>query len=333
MSTEPNSGSINDIANLISEPPQNLEDNLNEVAEAVIEEPQDTETEETVEVAESEDVADHESDDVEEIVDEDGLNDDEAVPFELSDDMELEYKSDGEIKKATIGELKRSAAGQDYIQKGMEDNAKVKKQLELTTQALQEDRKKLDAILQSYENGDAPRPPTMPSKELQQSDPLGYLEQMEQYRQDVEAYSKFKAEAEEQAKANQRIAYEQDQIYAAEQAEILRKEMPELNDPEKSKKILEDIQTVAVDYYQVPVEILGNLKHTWEFKIVRDAVAYRKLQTSKTKVVEKTKGARPMVKAGAKKTASGTKVMKQKEARSRMQKSGSLDDVTNYLLS
>ena len=333
MSTEPNSGSINDIANLISEPPQKLEDNLNEVAEAVIEEPQDTETEETVEVAESEDVADHDSDETEQIVDEDGLEDDEAVPFELSDDMELEYKSDGEIKKATIGELKRSRAGQDYIQKGMEENARVKKELEQTTQSLQEDRQKLNAILQAYENGDAPRQPIMPNKELQQSDPLGYLEQMEQYRQDVEAFSKFKAEAEEQAKANERIMYEQDQRYAAEQAEILKKEMPELNDPEKSKKLLEDIQTVAVDYYQVPPEILGNLKHTWEFKIVRDAVAYRKLQTSKTKVVEKTKGARPMVKAGAKKTASSTKVMKQKEARSRMQKSGSLDDVTNYLLS
>ena len=333
MSTEPNSGSINDIANLISQPPQKLEDNLNEVAEAVIEEPQDTETKETVEVAESEDVADHDSDNEEEIVDEDGLNDDEAVPFELSDDMELEYKSDGEIKKATIGELKRSRAGQDYIQKGMEENARVKKELEQTTQSLQEDRQKLNAILQAYENGDAPRQPIMPNKELQQSDPLGYLEQMEQYRQDVEAFSKFKAEAEEQAKANERIMYEQDQRYAAEQAEILKKEMPELNDPEKSKKLLEDIQTVAVDYYQVPPEILGNLKHTWEFKIVRDAVAYRKLQTSKTKVVEKTKGARPMVKAGAKKTASSTKVMKQKEARSRMQKSGSLDDVTNYLLS
>ncbi len=333
MSTEPNSGSINDIADLISQPPQKLEENLNEVAEAVIEEPQDTETEETVEVAESEDVADHESDDVEEIVGEDGLDEDTAVPFELSDDMELEYKSDGEIKKATIGELKRSAAGQDYIQKGMEDNAKVKKQLEQTTQELQEDRQKLNAILQAYENGDAPRPPIKPTKELQDSDPIGYLEAMEQYRQDVEQFGKFKAEAEEQAKANERIMYEQDQRYAAEQAEILKKEMPELNDPEKSKKLLEDIQTIAVDFYQVPPEILGNLKHTWEFKIVRDAVAYRKLQTSKTKVVEKTKGARPMVKAGAKRTASGTKVIKQKEARSRMQKSGSLDDVTNYLLS
>ncbi len=333
MSTEPNTGSINDIANLISEPPQKLEDNLNDVAEAVMEEPQDTETEETVEVAESEDVADHESDDIEEIVDEDGLEEDAAVPFELSDDMELEYKSDGEIKKATIGELKRSAAGQDYIQKGMEQNAKVKKELEQLTQTMQQDREKLNSFLQAFENGDAPQKPIMPSKELQNSDPLGYLEAMEQYRQDLVEFDKFKAEADEQVKINEKMAYEESQRYAAEQADILRKEMPELNDPEKSKKLLEDIQTVAVDYYQVPPHILGTLQHTWEFKIMRDAVAYRKLQTSKTKIVEKTKGARPMVKAGAKKTASSTKAMKQKEARSRMQQSGSLDDVTKYLLS
>ena len=333
MSTEPNSGSINDIANLISEPPQPLEENLNEVAEAVMEEPQDTETDETVEVAESEDVADHDSDDVEQIVDEDGLTDDEAVPFELSDDMELEYKSDGEIKKATIGELKRSRAGQDYIQKGMEENAKVKKELEQLTQTMQQDREKLSNFLQTIENGDAPQKPILPNKELKQSDPLGYLEDMEQYRQDLAAYNQFKAEAEEQVKINERMAYEDDQRYAREQAELLRKEMPELNDPEKSEKLLKDIQTVAIDYYQVPPQILGSLKHTWEFKIMRDAVAYRKLQTSQTKVVEKTKGARPVVKAGAKKTASSTKVMKQKEARSKMQKTGSLDDVTNYLLS
>ncbi|BAQ90218.1 nonstructural protein NSP1-like [uncultured Mediterranean phage uvMED] len=331
-STEPNTGSIDDIANLISEPPQKLEDNLNEVAEAVMEEPQDTETDETVEVAESEDVADHESDEVEEIVDEDGLNDDEAVPFELSDDMELEYKSDGEIRKATIGELKRSAAGQDYIQKGMEQNAIVKKELEQLTQTMQQDRAKLNDFLQAIENGDVPQKPIIPSKELQESDPFGYLEAMEEYRQNVSQYEEFKAKADEQLAADEQLRIQEEQKYASEQADVLRKEMPELSDPEKGKQLLEDIQTVAVDYYQVPPHILGSLKHTWEFKIMRDAVAYRKLQTSK-KVVEKTKGARPMVKAGAKKTASSTKVVKQKQARSSMQKSGSVDDVAKFLLS
>ena len=53
----------------------------------------------------------------------------------------IEYKSDGEIKKKTLGELKQSAAGQDYIQKGMAENAKVRKEAEaLAQQATQERR-------------------------------------------------------------------------------------------------------------------------------------------------------------------------------------------------
>ena len=60
---------------------------------------------------------------------------------------------------------------------------------------------------------------------------------------------------------------------------------------------------------------------------------YQKLKNSKTKVVEKTKQARPMVKAGAKKSASANKVKQQQIVRSNMQKTGNVDDVAKYLLS
>tara|TARA_B100001939_G_scaffold347972_1_gene371697 strand:+ start:3449 stop:4453 length:1005 start_codon:yes stop_codon:yes gene_type:complete len=334
MTTEPNTGSFEDIANMITEPPK-PEENLSEVVEAVTEEPQDIETEETEEVTENEDVAISESDEAEEIelADEDELEEDTAVPIELSDDMELEYKSDGEIKRATLGELKRNAAGQDYIQKGMEQNAKVRKELEQSTQELQAERAKLTELVQVLENGDAPQKPVMPSKELQASDPLGYLEAMEEYRQDVEKYNSFMGDYEEQLKKRQQVQTEETQRYAQQQAELLREEMPELKDPQKSKEMMDEIQKVVVDHYGVPSEILGNLVHSWEFKIIHDAVRYQKLKNSKTKVVEKTKKARPMVKAGAKKSASANKVKQQQIVRSNMQKTGNVDDVAKYLLS
>ena len=334
MTTEPNTGSFEDIANMITEPPK-PEENLSEVVEAVTEEPQDIETEETEEVTENEDVAISESDEAEEIelADEDELEEDTAVPIELSDDMELEYKSDGEIKRATLGELKRNAAGQDYIQKGMEQNAKVRKELEQSTQELQAERAKLTELVEVLENGNAPQKPVMPSKELQASDPLGYLEAMEEYRQDVEKFNSFMGDYEEELKKRQQVQTEETQRYAQQQAELLREEMPELKDPQKSKEMMDEIQKVVVDHYGVPSEILGNLVHSWEFKIIRDAVRYQKLQTSKTKVVEKTKKARPMVKAGAKKSASANKVKQQQIVRSNMQKTGNVDDVAKYLLS
>ena len=259
MTTEPNTGSFEDIANMITEPPK-PEENLSEVVEAVTEEPQDIETEETEEVTEDEDVAISESDEAEEIelADEDELEEDTAVPIELSDDMELEYKSDGEIKRATLGELKRNAAGQDYIQKGMEQNAKVRKELEQSTQELQAERAKLTELVQVLENGDAPQKPVMPSKELQASDPLGYLEAMEEYRQDVEKYNSFMGDYEEQLKKRQQVQTEETQRYAQQQAELLREEMPELKDPQKSKEMMDEIQKVVVDHYGVPSEILGN---------------------------------------------------------------------------
>ena len=334
MTTEPNTGSFEDIANMITEPPK-PEENPSEVVEAVTEEPQDIETEETEEITEDEDVAISESDEAEEIelADEDELEEDTAVPIELADDMELEYKSDGEIKRATLGELKRNAAGQDYIQKGMEQNAKVRKELEQSTQELQAERAKLTELVQVLENGDAPQKPVMPSKELQASDPLGYLEAMEDYRQDVEKYNSFMSDYEEQLKKRQQVQSEETQRYAQQQAELLREEMPELKDPQKSKEMMDEIQKVVVDHYGVPSEILGNLVHSWEFKIIHDAVRYQKIKNSKTKVVEKTKKARPMVKAGAKKSASANKVKQQQIVRSNMQKTGNVDDVAKYLLS
>ena len=281
MTTEPNTGSFEDIANMITEPPK-PEENPSEVVEAVTEEPQDIETEETEEITEDEDVAISESDEAEEIelADEDELEEDTAVPIELSDDMELEYKSDGEIKRATLGELKRNAAGQDYIQKGMEQNAKVRKELEQSTQELQAERAKLTELVQVLENGDAPQKPVMPSKELQASDPLGYLEAMEDYRQDVEKYNSFMSDYEEQLKKRQQVQSEETQRYAQQQAELLREEMPELKDPQKSKEMMDEIQKVVVDHYGVPSEILGNLVHSWDFKIIHDAVRYQKIKNS-----------------------------------------------------
>lgn len=334
MTSEPNTGSIDAVADAIMSTPATQE-NLDEVVEAIVEEPQGVETDAIEEPTENLDVVDHNNDEETEDLNvvENEFEDDTAAPIELSDDYEIEYKADGEIKRATLGELKRSAAGQDYIQKGMEDNAKVRKELELVNQNLLSEREKLGQLVSQIENGTAPSKPIMPSKELQQSDPFGYLEQMEEYRQQTEEYNKFLevAKNEETELAKQRQVAKAN--YIKEQGEILKKEIPELGDPEKSEKLMKDIHQISTEYYGVPQEVLKSLVHSWEFRILKDAVAYQKLRKSKTIVAEKTKDARPVVKAGAKQTASGNKVKRREAARTNMRKSGSHDDVAKFLLS
>lgn len=327
MATEPIKGSIDAVTEMVIETPEN--ENLSEETEAPVEASQDVEPEIEVEVAESEDATDYSSD--EETIDEDEIESSEAVPLELSDDIEIEYKADGVMKKATLGELKRGAAGQDYIQKGMEQNAQARKELEQMAISIKQEREQLLQRMEQLTN-DAPQKPIKPSKELQNSDPLRYLEEMEQYREQQDNFERLQEEAEQMRQQQLTQEQQAQELYEAQQAEALRKEIPELNDPEKSKKLLTEITETVTSHYGMPPELVGQLSHGWEFKIMRDAVAYRKLMANKDKVVEKSKGARPMVKPGAKRTEN-VQVKKAQQARSRMKQKGDINSVADYLLS
>ena len=327
MATEPIKGSIDAVTEMVIETPEN--ENLSEETEAPVEVSQDVEPETEVEVAESEDDTDYSSD--EETIDEDEIESSEAVPLELSDDIEIEYKADGVMKKATLGELKRGAAGQDYIQKGMEQNAQARKELEQMAISIKQEREQLLQRMEQLTN-DAPQKPIKPSKELQNSDPLRYLEEMEQYREQQDNFERLQEEAEQMRQQQLMQEQQAQELYEAQQAEALRKEIPELNDPEKSKKLLTEITETVTSHYGMPPELVGQLSHGWEFKIMRDAVAYRKLMANKDKVVEKSKGARPMVKPGAKRTEN-VQVKKAQQARSRMKQKGEINSVADYLLS
>ena len=340
MATEPNSGSIQSIADMLVDQPQAEEqknENLSEDTKTEVKASQDAETEIEEDVSESDDDTFYDSDDSdEEILDDEIVDEDEddgaaAVPLELSDDLEITYKADGQMKKATLGELKRSRAGQDYIQKGMEDNAKIRKELEQMTVAVQQEREKLIQRLTDLQNG-APQPPRKPSKELENSDPLKYAIELGEYRDRVDEYEKFQQEAIDLQRQQQEQDAHAKLEYSRQQAELLKQELPELRDPDKSAKLLSDIHNTAVQHYGVPEEILASLTHGWEFKIMRDAVAYQKLMAKRGKVQEKSKNARPMVKPGAKRTEDG-KTKKAQEARSRMKQKGDINSVTDYLLS
>jgi len=327
MATEPTKGSIDAVTEMVIETPEN--ENPSEETETAVEASQDVEPETEVEVAESNDDTDYSSD--EETIDEDEFESSEAAPLELSDAIEIEYKADGVMKKATLGELKRGAAGQDYIQKGMEQNAQARKELEQMAISIKQEREQLLQRMEQLTN-DAPQKPIKPSKELQNSDPLRYLEEMEQYREQQDNFGRLQKEADQMRQ--QKLTQEQQaqELYEAQQAEALRKEIPELNDPEKSKKLLTEITDTVTSHYGMPPELIGQLSHGWEFKIMRDAVAYRKLMANKDKVVEKSKGARPMVKPGAKRTEN-VQVKKAQQARSRMKQKGDINSVADYLLS
>ena len=337
-------GSIDAVMDMLVEAP--VEENQVEAEEETVEAPAEEEQPEAVE-AEAEELDDEDLDDEAEVSEEtDGdkdleesfrnmlmamNNDDFRV--DASGNLLFSIKVDGEKVEANFDDLKRSYSGQAYIQKGMEEAAQQKKQAEQVYQALNEERQQLAQAFQQLQTNGVPQMPQKPSKELMNSDPIAYFEQMEAYREASEQYQQFQQQSQaltqQQSEAQQRAQ----QAYLAEQAKMLQQEIPEFSDPVKAKEMKENLVRTGVDTYGYTPEEMSQITDARAVKVLADAMKYRQLQQNKGKAVEKTKNARPVVKPGVKRSDTDGKVSRQRKAASRMKKNGGVDDVANFLLS
>jgi hypothetical protein len=329
-STTAPSGSIDAVMDMLVEdaPAENQVETEEDVAEAPDDdqpEAMEAESEELDDVDDADDTGD-ETDEEAEVAEQDDGDEEPASEIHT-------VKVDGEEKQVTLDDLKRSYSGQAYIQKGMEEAAQSKKQAEQVYQALQEERQKLATTFQQLQTEGAPQMPQKPSKELMNSDPIAYFEQMESYREGLEQYQQFQqqhqAMAQQQTEAQQRAQ----QAYLQEQARMLQQEIPEFSDPDKASKMKEQLLRTGVETYGYSPEEMTQIMDARAVKVLADAMKYRQLQQSKGKAVEKTKNARPVVKPGAKKSDTDGKVTRRKKAAARMKKNGNVDDVASFLLS
>ena len=330
-STTAPEGSIDAVTNMLMQPAE-APNNQDEVESLIVEAPDDdqpeaieAEAEELDDVEDADDTGDDLDDEAELAEEDDG---DEEPAQELHT-----VKVDGEEKQVTLDDLKRSYSGQAYIQKGMEEAAQSKKQAEQVYQALQEERQKLAVMAQQMQTAGAPQMPQKPSKELMNSDPIAYFEQMEAYREGMEQYQQFQQQqqvlTQQQSEAQRRAQ----QAYLAEQAQLLTQAIPELADPEKGKQMKEQLVQTGVEAYGYTPEEMAQVMDARAVRVLADAMKYRQLQQGKAKAAEKAKGARPVVKPGVKRSDTDGKVARQRKAASRMKKTGNVDDVANFLLS
>lgn len=322
--TEPING--NDLeavaANLIMETPQNQQKKSAEPVEAT----DDDQPE--VEEPDYEDV-----DDVE--ASSDDIDDDEGIEIDESDVGPELYtvKVDGETRQVTLDELKREYSGQKYIQKGMQENAELRKQYEELTQQTSQERQMLAQMMQRLQNEGIPPVPEYPSEELRNSDPLGYLEAEADYRRAVEARNRWEQQSRAVMEQEQRYKQQQNDAFIAAQAARVAEWMPEFADPEKQATIIQDIKSKSQQYYGLTDEQLNTVKTADELRILRDALKYRELVANKSKAQQKAEGARPVVKPAAKRAEDAGRASNAKKAKANMKRSGSVDDVANWLLS
>jgi hypothetical protein len=299
-------------------------DNPSEVADDVSEVPDDGQTEEIEAAAEGEDDVDA-SDELDAEIDADDLADDEVEAPTL-----YPVKVDGKEEAWTIDQLQQAASGQAAINKRFQELAQERKHLEQHHAALQQQQQQVMQLYQHAQQGGT-QPPVAPSKEFFDQDPIGFMEAKLKYDDAKAAYDQNAQQVEYMRQQHAQQQAQAHQAYLQEQARALQEHIPDFADPEKSAKLKGDLMQIGMDYgfTAEEMQLVSDARYV---RALNDARKYRELVSKRKQAQQKSQSARPVVKAGAKRTADPSAVDR-KKAQSRMKQTGSVDDVANYLLS
>jgi len=302
------------------------ENNFDETVDAMIE-PDDGQTEEI-------EVADEEQDDVEASSEDqddlDGVEIDDEDLVEATEDTALyTVKVDGKEEQRTLDQLKQGYAGQSTIGRGLQENAQVRKQLEQEKGLFQQQQQQFLQLHQKAQNGglQAPIPPT---RELFESDPIGYMDEKLKYDESKAQFDQNMLQMQAMQNQNMQAQQEAHQTYLAEQAQVLTQHIPEIADPEKGEVIKNALVKTGMDYGFSAEEMQGVTDARY-VRALNDARKYRELVAKRKSAQSKGEKARPVVKAGAKKRVDGNAVTR-KKAQARLQKTGSINDALSLIL-
>ena len=255
----------------------------------------------------------------------------EDVSFQEAEQPQLiTVKSDGTEKQVTLDQLKQSYAGQDYIQRRMQEVAQMEKQFQAQTQQLAQREQQLVQLEQQVQQFGM-TPPEPPSKELFDEDPIGYMQQKMEYDEAVVQFNQRASQMQQLRAQQQAQTQAQQNAFKQQQAQILAERLPDIVHPEKGDKLKSDLFNVGVSYGFSEQE-MANVTDARYILALNDALKWRRLQQKKTKAVKGTESTTPVVKAGAKRRASEGEAAAKKKQQQRLQKSGRIEDAINLML-
>ena len=259
------------------------------------------------------------------------LDDNDQVEDAVQDaPSNIRVKIDGNEVEVTLDELKQGYSGQKYVQKGMQEAATQRKEAEQVYSALLNERQQVQQLFQELQQGNIAQAPTPPSRELFDSDPIGYMEEKMNFDERKVAYDNKMAQFQQLSSQNSQAEKTAKQTYLKQEMQTLQQKIPEFADSNKAGKIKERLVQVGREHYGYSAEEIGQVMDHRAIQVLHDAMKYRDIMSGKAKAVAKTKKARPIIKAGAKRMDdSNTKVRKRQQAK--LKKSGSLEDALGLI--
>lgn len=276
-----------------------------------------------------------------ELTEQDGETDDEGQAEEEQQEPEPEVPAyvahEAKVKlpdgtESTVSDLINGTLRlQDYRQK-TEAVATERKAIQAKSSEVQQLEKSLaedrDWTIQLVQS----LMPQKPDYSLASVDPVGYAEQKAFYdaRKEQLDYLVYQSQQAKERAAKETQETEKETLAREWQATL--EVMPELKDGKRLQSFVSDIQGELTKAGYSPAEISKvGLDHR-QLPIIRDAIAYRKLQANKSKVAAKVEGRPPVQRGGTRPTPGQQQNRDARTAMDRLSKSGSIKDGVAALL-
>jgi len=241
---------------------------------------------------------------------------------------------DGTTGFTTVAELKRGSLREaDYTRKTQEVSAKHS-EVERQSAAIEVSEKQLTEKLAYVESVIKSIVPAEPDPAMLQTDPVGYMQQKAHREQWMQHLSYLESEQQRAAQERQAKSGETEKETADREWNELLVKAPELKDPKRLDRFVSDMKEHASAYGIKPDELRAVALDHRQALVLRDAIAWRKLQASKPNVAKKVEGRPPVQKGGRRLSPGEHKARSTSDAINRLKQSGSeADAVAAYLAS
>lgn len=262
-------------------------------------------------------------------------------------DVFYDVPVDGEVRQVKASELIRSFSTEGAIDARMQEASEARNKALAEAQPIVDDsralQQRLSRILQEQNSLMFAPKVSRPDPQLQEADPIGFVGQMEAYRQDQERIATDRGHMTEIVEHAEKAFQENKRQVLAREAESIKEKLPSLKKPEMAAVFRAEIATIGAAHGFSVEEIAGLQDHRI-LTLAAEAAAYRKL---KAQMAPKpaANGKRPAVRpaaqpvrqpmrAGGKgqQTPGTRKAASRRKAMSKAQQTGSVDDIALTLL-
>lgn len=233
----------------------------------------------------------------------------------------------------SVSELKKgSLLHADYTRKTQE-TAELRRSFEAQSESVKqaeqqiiEQRDYMSALLQSIT-------PKAPDPSLVRTDPVAYMEQKAQFEQFTQHLEYLGQQTQQtQQQREQEVQAKRKEKVNTEWAALLEK-APDLKDKTKFTAFEADLIKAAPEFGFSPQELMEAVPYDHRMALVlKDALAWRKLQASKPQAVKKTEGRPPIHKGGKRLAPQAQKARQADAALTRLKSTGSVEDAARAYL-